>query len=303
MVEITGGLPRRHGCRNHGRWLPWIATRLSRLRQMRMNWDAPDRHSRERQRSWRLRCCVVCPGSGSSRCRCSCRRCRLRRRTCCRLPPGRRQHCCRTCLVRQLRCHQQKFGRLLQSRSRCLNAGCRRCCRSLRLPSCRSCRRRWRFDVWRRRLRCMGCRPELEPSAVGGVEWMFRGRRCRWRDCSRRKHAQSRMGHRRRPRNHSSRHAMRRFRSRRRRDRYGSATVPVAAPGAVAPAVMHRDADGDTDTECEDGGGDDSGGTVAGRHVGSAVDDGGVVLRDVDHLRIGGLNDDGLRSLLHDGDL
>src|SRR5580692_5791699 len=68
---------------------------------------------------------------------------------------------------------------------------------------------------------------------------------------------------------------------------HSSGAVPAAVPIAVSPTVSAADcgADRDTNSEGEDGGGYYGCGAVARRDIGSAVDDGGVVLRDVDHLR------------------
>src|SRR5262249_9791963 len=88
-------------------------------------------------------------------------------------------------------------------------------------------------------------------------------------------------------------------------------TVPAAVPAAVTPAAataVHHGADRDSYAEADESRGNRVTGGInrsrIGRHhVGHAVYQGWVVLRHVYDLRIGGLNHDHLRRLLHDFDL
>jgi len=87
--------------------------------------------------------------------------------------------------------------------------------------------------------------------------------------------------------------------------------VPAAAPAAVTPAAAaatHHRSDSDSSAEANDAGGSHiacgiRGRYIAGNNIRSAVNNCWVVLRDVHNLWIGGLNDNGLRRLLYDGDL
>ena len=87
--------------------------------------------------------------------------------------------------------------------------------------------------------------------------------------------------------------------------------MPAAVPTAVSPSATsaaHHRSDRDSSTERKHAGrnhvaGGVYGSNVAGNHVGIAVNHRGVVLRNVNNLRVGRLNDDRLRRLLHDRDL
>ena len=69
------------------------------------------------------------------------------------------------------------------------------------------------------------------------------------------------------------------------------AVTPTPTPSAPAPWLIVGDEESDTDADSEG----DERGRDDGAGTGGDVDDGGVVLRDVDDLRLGGLNDvDGL---------
>src|SRR5271157_5276136 len=86
----------------------------------------------------------------------------------------------------------------------------------------------------------------------------------------------------------------------------GAATVPVAVPTAVSPtaaASAHHRADRYPGTECQQTRRYHRGSAVVGNNVRRAVHHRRVVLRYINHLRVGRLNDNGLRRLLHDRDL
>src|SRR5271166_5330035 len=87
---------------------------------------------------------------------------------------------------------------------------------------------------------------------------------------------------------------------------HNRAAVPIAVPVAVTPAataIAHRGAYGDTYSECKHSGRHYGGRAISRRHIRSAVDNRGVVLRNVYHLWIGRLNHDNFRRLLHYLDL
>src|SRR5271166_5600712 len=87
---------------------------------------------------------------------------------------------------------------------------------------------------------------------------------------------------------------------------YDCATVPIAVPVAVAPsatAIAHRGAYRDTNSECKHSGRHYGCRAVRRRHIRGAVDNRGVVLRNVHNLWIGRLNHDNLRRFLYYGDL
>src|SRR5208337_1501864 len=74
---------------------------------------------------------------------------------------------------------------------------------------------------------------------------------------------------------------------------YDRATVPIAVPVAVTPsatAIAHRGAYCDTNSECKHSGRHYGCRAIPRRRNRSAVDNRGVVLRDVHHLWIGRLN-------------
>src|ERR1035441_8657240 len=82
----------------------------------------------------------------------------------------------------------------------------------------------------------------------------------------------------------------------------GAAVVPVAVPTAVSPAATttaHHGTHGHAGSERKQAGGDHIGGAVTGNDIRRPVDDSRVVLRNINNLRIGRLNDDSLRRLLH----
>src|SRR5215469_13625781 len=87
--------------------------------------------------------------------------------------------------------------------------------------------------------------------------------------------------------------------------------VPAAVPAAVPPtaaASAHQGPHGNTGAEANDARSGHvargiRGSYITGNDIGSAVNHCGVVLRNVHNLWIGGLNDNGLRRLLHDRDL
>jgi hypothetical protein len=75
--------------------------------------------------------------------------------------------------------------------------------------------------------------------------------------------------------------------------------TPSPAPATPAPGLVIRDQESDTDAYTEG----DERGCDNGAGAGRDIDDGGVVLGDVDDLRIGRLNDvDGLVGDLLDFD-
>jgi hypothetical protein len=75
-----------------------------------------------------------------------------------------------------------------------------------------------------------------------------------------------------------------------------SAAMPVTVPGSVAPATTtstaYRSANRDTCAEGQNSSGRDGRRTVPGRDVRTAVNYRGVVLRNINDLGIGRLNDD-----------
>src|SRR5580704_533515 len=82
------------------------------------------------------------------------------------------------------------------------------------------------------------------------------------------------------------------------------ATVPTAiAPTAAPASAAHQCSDCDSSSEPDNGSGSHVAGAVSGSYIGRAINDGGVVLRNVHNLRVSGLNDNDLRRLLHHGDL
>src|SRR5262245_16610745 len=78
------------------------------------------------------------------------------------------------------------------------------------------------------------------------------------------------------------------------------AARPVASPRGPSPSGTRERTKCHAATERERAREGDVSRRVAWRHIRVAVDDGGVVLRDVDDLRIRWLNDNRLRALLHD---
>jgi len=80
------------------------------------------------------------------------------------------------------------------------------------------------------------------------------------------------------------------------------ATVPTA-PSPTAASASHHGADGDPGTKPDDARRGHIPCCISGRYIRGPVDHGRVVLRDVNNLRIGWLNDDRLRRLLHHGNL
>src|SRR5580704_5238902 len=85
-----------------------------------------------------------------------------------------------------------------------------------------------------------------------------------------------------------------------------AAAVPVAVPTAIAPAAAasaHHRANCHPGAKGKQAGSDYIGSGVVGNNVWRAVNHGWVVLRNIHNLRIGRLNNDGLRRLLHHGDL
>lgn len=75
------------------------------------------------------------------------------------------------------------------------------------------------------------------------------------------------------------------------------AVAPSPAPATPGPGLVIRDQESDADTDAEG----DERGCYDGACAGGDVDDGGIVLRDVNDLRIGRLNDvDGLACDLLD---
>ena len=81
------------------------------------------------------------------------------------------------------------------------------------------------------------------------------------------------------------------------------APMPVAIPGAVSPTIAHHCSDSQSGAEGEDSCGDHRSGTVSGSYVWIAVHNSWVVFRNIDDLRVCGLDNDGLRRLLNDGNL
>src|SRR5580658_8275899 len=83
--------------------------------------------------------------------------------------------------------------------------------------------------------------------------------------------------------------------------------VPSTVPTAVSPGVRaagHHGPDSNANSkghDCGTGGRRDV--NVCWNHVGIAIDHGGVVHGNVNHLRIHRLNHDHLRRLLHHGEL
>ena len=88
-------------------------------------------------------------------------------------------------------------------------------------------------------------------------------------------------------------------------------TVPATVPTAISPSATsaaHHRADRNSSTERKQTGRYHIacgiyGGNVTWDHIGIAINHRGVVLRNIDDLRIGRLNHDRLRRLLHDCDL
>src|SRR5271170_5278285 len=86
----------------------------------------------------------------------------------------------------------------------------------------------------------------------------------------------------------------------------GAATVPVAAPATVSPAAAaaaHHGSYCQPGSEGKDTCGHNVSRGVGGNDVGISVNNCGIVLRDIDNLRVGRLDDDDLRRRLGDGDL
>lgn len=87
--------------------------------------------------------------------------------------------------------------------------------------------------------------------------------------------------------------------------------VPSAVPAAISPTTAttgHHGAHSDSSTESDNSSSRDitrgvCRSHITWNHVGVAVHDGWIVLRYVDNLRIGWLNDDGLWRLLHHSNL
>ena len=145
--------------------------------------------NRMQHQNWNLR-------HPTSHSRCSYRRCRLRWHTCFRL-------------------RSRLYPRF---RLRPSSVACRPSGRSLRTSSFPSSSKRWNPDGWRRRHRCMGCRPVLLFVCRNRWKLTRRVHTFLWRGYSPRYSARHRMLHRRPHWCRSSRHAMRRSRSRPRRD-------------------------------------------------------------------------------------
>src|SRR6516164_7633030 len=83
---------------------------------------------------------------------------------------------------------------------------------------------------------------------------------------------------------------------------HGIAT-PIASPGMPAPGATHRRPHRDPSPEGKKPCCDEGTGTVARSDIRGAVDDRRIVLRDVHNLRVGGLDDNGLRRRLRHRDL
>src|SRR5262245_27839942 len=81
------------------------------------------------------------------------------------------------------------------------------------------------------------------------------------------------------------------------------AAGPVASPRVPSPSARGQRTKCDAGTERERTGERNISCRVIGRHIGVAVNDGGVVLRNVDDLRVRWLNHNRLRTLLPDGHL
>lgn len=82
--------------------------------------------------------------------------------------------------------------------------------------------------------------------------------------------------------------------------------VPTTVPAAVSPtatAVAHHRAHRDPSSKPDYACGHHRARGICRRHIGIPIHYGGVVFGNVDYLRVGRLNDDGLRRLLHHGDL
>src|SRR5580704_9633089 len=82
--------------------------------------------------------------------------------------------------------------------------------------------------------------------------------------------------------------------------------VPPTVPTAVSPAATsaaHQCSDSDPGAEANDSGSGHVSRAVPGSHIRRAVNYRGVVLGNVNDLRVGWLNDDRLWRLLHHGDL
>src|SRR5271168_4532960 len=85
-----------------------------------------------------------------------------------------------------------------------------------------------------------------------------------------------------------------------------SAAVPIALPTAISPAAAtaaHHRSNCQSNAEGKHTCGHQISGAIAGNDIGSAVDNGWIVLRDIDNLGVGWLDNDGLRRLLDNGDL
>src|SRR5215472_4396116 len=86
-----------------------------------------------------------------------------------------------------------------------------------------------------------------------------------------------------------------------------SAAMPVAVPRSVAPpattATAYRCAHCDSHSEGKYAGRGYGCGAVTGGYIGSTVDNSRIIGRNVHHLRVGRLNHNDLRRLLHYGDL
>src|SRR5262245_58611709 len=78
------------------------------------------------------------------------------------------------------------------------------------------------------------------------------------------------------------------------------AAGPVASPRTPSPSATRERTNCDAGTEGERTREGDVSRCVTRRHIRVTVNDGGVVLRDVDDLRVPWFNDNRLRALLHD---
>ena len=79
---------------------------------------------------------------------------------------------------------------------------------------------------------------------------------------------------------------------------YHHAAMPITSPRIPAPPSAHHRSDRDTGSERQKAGCHQGAGAIPGSDIGCAVYDRGIVLRNIDDLRVRGLNNNSLRLWL-----